>query len=141
MLERVMQPYFAKFGVSGPQWGVLRTLSRAEQRGEPTLRLVDLSKQLLVRPPSVTGIIDRLEKAGLVERTQSASDQRSRPVGLTRKGRELIEKVISAGHQAQYHRVMGVLSPEEQSRLGELLTRLSEHLESLSRPLESSEAN
>jgi hypothetical protein len=31
--------------------------------------------------------------------------------------------------------VMGVLSPEEQSRLCDLLTRLSEHLDSLSRPL------
>ncbi len=29
LVERIMQPYFARFGVSGAQWGVLRNLHRA----------------------------------------------------------------------------------------------------------------
>src|SRR5438128_2093474 len=33
LLERVMQPYFAQFGISGSHWGVLRNLHRAEQEG------------------------------------------------------------------------------------------------------------
>ena len=46
LLERVMQPYFARFGISGAQWGVLRNLHRAEQEGIPALRLTDLSERL-----------------------------------------------------------------------------------------------
>src|SRR6516165_1881415 len=68
LVERVMQSHFARFGISGAQWGVLRNLHRAEQEGLPGLRLTDLSDRLLIRPPSVTGAVDRLERAGLVDR-------------------------------------------------------------------------
>src|SRR5262245_44573422 len=74
LLERVMQPYFARHGISGSQWGVLRTLYRAELDGESSLRQTDLSDRLLIRPPSVTGALDRLERAGLVARGGSATD-------------------------------------------------------------------
>src|SRR5919108_5259971 len=74
LLERVMQPYFAQFGISGSQWGVLRNLHRAEEEGLPGLRLTELSDRLLVRPPSVTGAVDRLVRAGLVAREASVSD-------------------------------------------------------------------
>src|SRR5437763_163965 len=74
LLERVMQPHFARFGISGSQWGVLRTLNRAEAEGTEGLRVTDLSDRLLIRPPSVTGVVDRLERAGLVVRDASMDD-------------------------------------------------------------------
>src|ERR1700732_2583992 len=82
LVERVMQPYFASFGISASQWGVLRTLHRAEQEGLPGLRLTDLGERLLIRPPSVTGVVDRLERAGLVERAGSPFDMRAKQVAL-----------------------------------------------------------
>src|SRR5438876_6901850 len=72
LMERVMQHYFGRFGISGSQWGLMRTLHRAEQDGQAGLRLTDLSDRLLIRPPSVTGAVDRLERAGLVVRDQAA---------------------------------------------------------------------
>src|SRR6516164_4561864 len=91
--ERVMQPYFARFGISGAQWGVLRNLHRTEMEGRPGLRLSELSKRLLVRPPSVTGVVDRLERAGLVVRHGLAGDLRAKQVGLTSAGRQLVERI------------------------------------------------
>src|SRR5262249_35502874 len=88
LLERVMQSYFAQFGLSGSQWGVLRTLHRAEEAGLPGLRLTDLGDRLLIRPPSVTGAVDRMERAGLVMRDGSPTDLRVKQVALTTKGRE-----------------------------------------------------
>src|SRR5438128_12598495 len=78
LLERVMQPYFARFGISGAQWGVLRNLHRAEQEGIPALRLTDLSERLLVRPPSVAGVVERVEISGLVARLESETDLRAK---------------------------------------------------------------
>src|SRR5713101_9551992 len=78
LVERVMQHYFARFGISGSQWGLLRTLHRAEQEGHTRLRLTDLSDRLLIRPPSVTGAVDRLERAGLVARDSASLDHRSK---------------------------------------------------------------
>src|SRR5437016_8507265 len=92
LLERVMQPYFAQFGISGSQWGVLRQLHRAEQDGLPGLRLTELSERLLIRPPSVTGLVDRLERARLVVRDGSPTDLRAKQIALTRAGRKLVER-------------------------------------------------
>src|SRR5205085_1583115 len=130
LLERVMQPYFTRFGISGSQWAVLRTLHRAEQAGEPGLRLVDLGGRLLIRPPSVTGVVARLERTALVARVHCVSDQRARLVRLTTEGRQLVERIL-AGHHAQLQRVVGVLSTEEQAGLTRLLTRLGVHCEKL----------
>jgi DNA-binding MarR family transcriptional regulator len=130
LLERVMQAHFARFGISGAQWGVLRNLHRAEQEGLPGLRLTDLSDRLLVRPPSVTGAVDRLERAGLVERRDSLNDLRAKQVALTIKGRELVERVL-VFHGAKIDLVLGGLSPAEQADLHRLLGRLGRHLEQL----------
>src|SRR4051794_12034122 len=94
LLEKVMQPYFARFGISGSQWGALRTLHRAEQEGLPGLRLTDLGDRLLIRPPSVTGIVDRLQRAGLVVRDGAPEALREKLVALTERGRQLVSQVL-----------------------------------------------
>jgi DNA-binding MarR family transcriptional regulator len=130
LLQRVMQPYFAQFGISGAQWGVLRNLYRAEKRGEPGLRLTDLGRRMLIRPPSVTGIADRLEKMRVIVRQTSDTDARAKRVALTEKGRRLVERVLTV-HDGQMIRVMGGLSSREQDEMERLLDRLGSHLEGL----------
>jgi DNA-binding MarR family transcriptional regulator len=130
MVERVMQPYFSRFGISGAQWGVLRNLHRAEQEQLPGLRLTDLSERLLIRPPSVTGVVDRLERAGLVVRDGSPTDLRAKRVRLTDKGRQIVEQVLAV-HGTKMESVLGGLSEAEQVQLHRLLSRLGQHLEGL----------
>jgi DNA-binding MarR family transcriptional regulator len=130
MLERVMQPYFARFGISGSQWGVLRVLHRAERERLPGLRLTDLSKRLLIRPPSVTGVVARLERLGLVVRQGQADDLRVKLVTLTDKGRQLLQQVLAV-HPQQIATVLGGLTAPEQGELLRLLRRLEQHLEAL----------
>ncbi|HEV3142584.1 MAG TPA: MarR family transcriptional regulator [Gemmataceae bacterium] len=130
LVERAMQPYFARFGISGSQWGVLRNLFRAETEGATGLRVSVLSERLLIRPASVTGVVDRLERAGLVARESDPTDHRAKFVRLTKLGRQLVERVL-ASHQRQIEDVFGGLKVEEQMRLHGLLMRLGEHLESL----------
>jgi DNA-binding MarR family transcriptional regulator len=130
LLERVMQPYFARFGISGAQWGALRNLHRAEQEGLPGLRLTDLGQRLLVRPPSVSGVVDRLERAGLVVRDGLATDLRVKQVCLTDKGRRLVERVL-AMHGDHVDKVLAGLTRAEQGELQRLLARLGQHLQDL----------
>jgi DNA-binding MarR family transcriptional regulator len=130
LLERVMQPHFARFGITGSQWGVLRSLHRAEAEGHAALRLTDLSERLLIRPPSVTGVVDRLERAGLVSRGDSPIDLRAKQVALTPRGRQLVERLVTV-HADRIEAVMGALTAAEQAELLRLLGRLEGHLESL----------
>jgi DNA-binding MarR family transcriptional regulator len=130
LLERVMQPYFARFGITGAQWGVLRNLRRAELEGERALRLTDLSDRLLIRPPSATSVVDRLERAGLVARADSVSDLRAKQIALTTRGRQLVERVLTV-HEAQIDGVMNGLTATEQVKLQKLLRELEKHLDKL----------
>jgi DNA-binding MarR family transcriptional regulator len=127
LMERIMQAHFARFGISGSQWGVLRVLDRARKAGQPGLRITDLSDQLLIRPPSVTGAIDRLERAGLVERHSTPLDQRVKQVTLTTTGCELVDRALGA-HQKQISAVLGGLNAKEQAELERLLSQLGHHL-------------
>jgi DNA-binding MarR family transcriptional regulator len=130
LIERVMQTHFARFGISGAQWGVLRHLHRAEQGGESGLRMTDLGDRLLIRPPSVTGVVDRVERAGLVERKGSPDDQRSKLVALTATGRQLVRKMLTV-HERKVESVLAGLAANEQAALHHYLTRLGQHLERL----------
>ena len=73
-----------KFGLTGPQSLVLRLLIK-----EGALSSADLSRQMYVTPANITGIIDRLEKKGFVERIRKADDRRVALITLTDSGRKL----------------------------------------------------
>ncbi len=92
--------------------------------------MADLGKRLLVRPPSLSGVIDRLERAGLVSRRRGETDQRVKEVSLTRAGEQLVTRVLKR-HKAQVDLVMGGLSASETAVLHKLLERLSERLAEL----------
>jgi DNA-binding MarR family transcriptional regulator len=132
LLRRVMEPYFGRFGISGSQWGVLRVLWRAESEGQPQLRLTDLSERLVIRPASVTGVIDRLQRLGYVKRIASPTDQRSKHVTLTNSGRDLIKRVLEH-HPEQIRAVLGGLDDRESADLYRLLERLDGQLEIMAR--------
>jgi DNA-binding MarR family transcriptional regulator len=133
LLRHVMEPYFLRFGISGAQWGVLRVLRRAEGEGLRSLRLTDLSGRLLIRPPSVTGVVDRLQRLGLVTRDAAHDDLRAKQVRLTSAGRKLVEHVLT-GHAVRIETVMDGLNLVEQEQLQRLLEKLNLRLQALARP-------
>jgi DNA-binding MarR family transcriptional regulator len=131
LLKQAMEPHFARFGISRPQWGVLAVLSRAEEKGQDGLYLHDLGDRLLIRPPSVTGVVD-----GLVTRSKTEGDRRVRRVRLTPGGRALRKRLLAV-HAQQIRKVMGGLDAREQAQLAKLLDRLGAHLRSVTSPARS----
>src|SRR5207249_1175765 len=109
LVQRIMEPYFAAYGISGAQWGVLRQLQCGEREGLTGLRLTDLGDRLLVRPPTITGVVDRLVRAGLVRRLAAPDDLRAKHVSLTSKGRQLLKRVLRL-HSRQIQRLMCALN-------------------------------
>ena len=79
-----------RLGLSIPQFDVLSTLS--EQEG---LTQQDLAARLYVTKGNVSGLIDRLVEAGLVERRAIPGDRRSHALHLTPAGSGLAERGIA----------------------------------------------
>jgi DNA-binding MarR family transcriptional regulator len=78
-----------QIGLSIPQFDVLSTLT--EQEG---VSQTDLAARLYVTKGNVSGLVDRLVEAGLVERRNAPGDRRSNAVFLTPEGRKVAEEGI-----------------------------------------------
>ena len=89
--------------------------------------LAALSRALLVTAGNVTGLVDRAERDGLVERRPEPSDRRVARVWLTRAGRSLIRELLPL-HARHVHELVGGLPSRERRELRRLLGGLREHL-------------
>ncbi len=107
------------------QFDILAQLSR-EKDGTP---LVELSRKLLVTAGNVTGIIDRMERLGLVKRRPDPNDRRVTRVHLTLRGRQLAKRVMPK-HARDIDSIFSTLSKQEAEQLRELLEKLLQSLES-----------
>ena len=112
----------AGYNVTPPQWGVLVALW--EQDG---LSLSELAKRSFFDGPTMTGIVDRLEKANLVERRRDSSDRRVISVYLTEEGRTLQAQLPTLSDEANQEALAG-LSDEETERFVATLRKIIANL-------------
>ncbi len=77
-------------GLTGPQLAILQELSR-----QGNISTGELAKAISLSQATVTGILERLEKKGLVERTRSDNDRRRVIVNVTEDCIRLLEKAPS----------------------------------------------
>ena len=105
-------------GTSVPQCDVLTTLSEAEGVSQQ-----ELAKRLYVTKGNISGLLDRLESAGLVERRSAASDRRQHSIHLTDSGRSIAGKAIALQHQ-WIASTLGRMTEEDLEALETRLVRL-----------------
>ncbi|HEX9114068.1 MAG TPA: MarR family transcriptional regulator [Nitrospirota bacterium] len=74
-------------GLTGPQLWAIKTISQ-----ESPIMVSEIARRMYLHPATVVGILDRLEKQGLVLRVRSTEDRRVVKVELTRQGRALVKK-------------------------------------------------
>jgi len=79
--------------LSVPQCDVLTTLTETEGVSQQ-----ELAQRLYVTKGNISGLLDRLERAGLVERRSTAADRRQYSVYLTASGRAAAERAIALQH-------------------------------------------
>ena len=86
-LESISKRMRATVGVTGPQRLVLRLVAHYD-RPSPG----ELARALRVHPSSLTGVLRRLERAGLIRRAPDPADGRRALVSLTVKGQRLNDR-------------------------------------------------
>ncbi len=94
-------------GITPPQWTVLAQLM--EQDGQS---LSGLGSRALFDGPTMTGIVDRLETSGLVQRRRDSTDRRVISLYLTDRGRALMAALPPVGQMIDEEILRG-LSREE----------------------------
>ncbi|GIP40374.1 MarR family transcriptional regulator [Paenibacillus sp. J31TS4] len=88
LLKRIGPEQHANLGVTGPQFYILMCLHR-----EGSCKASRLAELMEVKPSAITVMIDRLVSHGLVIREADEQDRRVVLIGLTEKGRQVLEQV------------------------------------------------
>jgi DNA-binding MarR family transcriptional regulator len=120
---QVRKALAAKFKMTLPRFDLMAQLERAPHG----LQMGELSRRMLVTGGNVTGIVDQLERVGLIARTEDPADRRVYRVKLTKEGRRLFTQ-MAAEHEAWIVGLLDGIPKREQRALAESLSRLRAQL-------------
>ncbi len=107
-----------EFGATLPRFDVMAALFRQPEG----MAMSSLSKFLMVSNGNVTGIVDRLVRDGLVERSQPDGDRRSWVIKLTLTGTQSFKKMATA-HERWIDELLSHYDGQEANILSENLLR------------------
>ena len=87
-LARELRKETEQLGVTARQATLLWLVKR-----RPGLSLAELAAEEGISPPALSGYVDRLERAGLLERVRSSEDRRRVGLRLTDEGAKLMRRI------------------------------------------------
>ncbi len=105
--ERYSAPDVKAMGLTTTQFDVIATLGN-----QLPMTCKELGDKTLVTKGTLTGVLERLEAKGILERKLNPEDARSQMIGLTTAGKTLFEKVFPA-HLQHLEKAFSKLSEKE----------------------------
>jgi DNA-binding MarR family transcriptional regulator len=122
---RVVESHLARHDITQGRFGVLMALWGNCQRegGKASLSPAEIADRTGVTRATVTGLIDTLERAGLVARAPNSADRRMTAVGITARGEKLLAKILPE-HFRQMAWLLAPLSEAERKTLVRLMTKV-----------------
>jgi DNA-binding MarR family transcriptional regulator len=119
-VRTMMDGTCSKFGITSPQYNVLRILKGKYPDGYPRCEII----QRMIEPaPDVTRIIDRLTKERLVERFQSNEDRRHSISRITQKGLKLLDDILPHLQESE-KRLSKMLTKTELNELSRICEKI-----------------
>lgn len=124
LMKRRFEDYAKEHGVTLAQW---RALAQLERQGSEPITQRALAGCIDADPMTVSGILDRLEKRGLIERYPDPSDSRAKLARLLPAGVELVHTARQVG-MSMYEAATQGLSPQERDAVTTALGKMRENL-------------
>ncbi|MCR4824650.1 MAG: MarR family transcriptional regulator [Bacteroidales bacterium] len=128
LVTQAYNPIFSELGITYPQYLVLLVLW--EQDGQP---VNDLAKRLHLETNTVTPLLQRMEREGLVSRRRGSKDARQVIVSLTEAGREMEAKAADIPETIGSRVVCDQFTPESAPDLFVTLDGIIRNLEGQTR--------
>ena len=129
LIGDAMDIHFARHDLSKGRFQILANLKRKEGPLSPA----ELSECCGVTRATVTGLVDTLEHAGLVERLQDSQDRRSVQVRLTPAGEKKVDDMLP-DHYRRITGLMAGLTKDERDVLKKLLEKIENGLPAIREP-------
>lgn len=124
LLTQAYHPLLSEHGLTYPQYLVLLVLW--EKDAQP---VNDIAKRLYLETNTVTPLLQRMEKEGVLSRTKGTKDARQMIVKLTKKGKQLQDQLtevpLTIGDAVICESVTSETAPELFRRLDDMIAKLS----------------
>ena len=125
MMRRRFEEEASVHGFTLPQWRALAETFRNEGIAQ-----VGLAAALDVDQMTVSGIVSRLEKRGLIDRYPDPNDSRAKLAKLTPAGRELVTRAKNLG-RALYENALDGISLADREKMAAQLRLIRDNLNSM----------
>ena len=112
------RPSLREHGLSDQQWRVLRVLGE-----HGTVETGRVAREAYILGPSLTGVLARMERDGLVRRERDPEDQRRTVIEATAKGLKMVER-LSRSVEGHYQWLEMSLGKQKLAQLYRLLDEL-----------------
>ena len=112
------RPSLREHGLSDQQWRVLRVLGE-----HGTVETGRVAREAYILGPSLTGVLARMERDGLVRRERDPEDQRRTVIEATAKGLKMVER-LSRSVEGHYQWLEKSLGKQKLAQLYQLLDEL-----------------
>ncbi|QGJ70435.1 HTH-type transcriptional regulator MgrA [Planctomycetales bacterium 10988] len=124
LFQLKMSRLFRQSGLTSSQYNILRIL-RGEGKPLPCL---EIAQRTVTMVPGITGLIDRLEKAGFVSRNRSAEDRRVVYISITKEGIDLLA-TLDEPVEELHKQLLGHFTAHELTFLNTLLEKARDNPE------------
>lgn len=121
LLKKRANRFFCEFLSSEVQFNIMMVLRHSEK----PLTQNELGGRLLVDKSNITGLLDRMETAGLLKRLKVVGDRRCHHIELTKRGLQILAKVEQP-YREHVKKLMSIFSAKEISNLNRYMARLQE---------------
>lgn len=122
LLTQAYRPFLAPLGITYPQYLVLMVLWEQDNQ-----MVSDITHRLMLDTNTVTPLLQRMERDGLVVRTKGNVDGRQRMVSLTKKGRQLEDKAQDIPRCMAAQWTQPDLEEDDIAKLTETLDKMIHH--------------
>jgi DNA-binding MarR family transcriptional regulator len=119
-------------GYNPSEFKVLATIHKVTSEKQTDMKVSEISQELQVTPPTVTQIINTLEKDGLVQRTIDPADRRAVKIKLTPTGTEAVMEARAAFTET-FLGLIDYLGESESEQLADTLTKVHHYFQNLNR--------
>lgn len=124
VIEKLFNQALTPYGLTHTQYKILMLLYRNADR---PIRQIDIETKFSMTNPTVTGIIQNLEKNGWVKRIANPNDKRSKLILPTEHALSLKNELHKVGETLD-EQVTGILTKEEYDQLTLLLKKVFENI-------------
>jgi MarR family transcriptional regulator for hemolysin len=121
-LQRTLNDELARHGITFRQWQVLAWLAL-----EGELSQTDLAERMSIEPPTLVGILDRMERDGWISRNECPSDRRKKLVRPTPRVEPVWSKMVACARKVRAQAVRGI-DDSQVEQLKQLLAAMQHNL-------------